>query len=456
MESKNIVQKIEGEYEVDKSGHLDLPRSVLRNLVDFRASRLPFEFDKGQTIIFLPTKFTEKDLELYNQEVVYQNRKLIQYSKRKGVIRFYFKSSLHLRDYYPHNTRVYLVRRHAQEIGVIEEETVFLAFEFSEKIIPKEIETKITESKVLYISKFLTPAMKENLNALDNYIILPVHSLKNLHHPDFRESYDILITFDPKFINTIDAQRFKNIDPRQFKELIKGVSRQKLEFRFLLDLDRLAEFFSDRREIKAKLIYIDDVNILITKDSSLQVPDKINLLDLEIYHNHKIGLLKFKTEYKKICGSDLPITSDDTRFFKDALLEVSLYSARQVTSEIVHKVYWYYWALKTNLKDYTDKHEILKIELFYLYISRVFAIYYAFKQYYIDNPLIEPKIKKALYSFFDDLSSDRIDLLAWLSTKIKRDKNLDDLIPITELIVMRYLDFLLEKMLNVLETKEER
>jgi len=373
-----MINQITGEYEVNEKGHLDIPLSIFSNIIELEATRLPFEFDKNRTIIFFPVKFNENDLKTYRQMIVFRNRKLLRYSIRKNILRLFFNRSPHLSQYYPYKTKVCLVRRSSKEIG--EDQGIFVALKFSEQLIPKKTRIKIKRSKWLFISKHLTEAMKENLSALGNYAIIPIHALKHMHKPQFRESPDILINFSPDFI--------KKIDVKKFKKYVKNVNDQTVKFRFSLRLERLSEFFSDRREIDVRLLLVNDTNILITKDLDLQLPDNTDLLDLEMFRGHKMGLKKFKTEFKKVIGAEMPIDADEIHFFDKILLEVSLVSTKQITSEIAHKIYWYYWILQKNLKNYAADHEILTIEQFYPYISKIFAIYNVIKYYYPHDRMI--------------------------------------------------------------------
>ena len=136
--------------------------------------------------------------------------------------------------------------------------------------------------------------------------------------------------------------------------------------------------------------------------------------------------------------------------WKGGFLGLKLQYNLPVTSELVHKIYWYYWILKEQLSLYTKEHEILANEWFYGAICKVFAVYSGYFQAYSEVPQITTQITSFVYSVFDYLTSERADLVDFISSKFKRDKQLEALIPTTKKIGAELLDILLKRMSDVM------
>ena len=389
------VDFLETLQEVNRKGHIDLSKAKLAKLIFPDVDSLPFEFSKDRSIVYLSLKFTKEDLDRYYEKVPQRDRKIIRCVFKKTTIRLYFNNSERLSNYYPQKVKIYRVKREVN--GKLQE---VLAFEFYDiaKIIKMEEETEVIAAKYLSLKRLIPPLIKESLLRLDGYIITRYYSLQLHHSEEFRDVFDILITFDHRFINSIKQEEYILKDTALEKRIKRLNDSKKNEIRFYLGKKLFKGFMRKHGPTPVKVFFSED-NILITTDRELTLPKNFRPIYMEYIEGYKTGFSTFKKE-AEIRGTPLSLNDKREAFRLNNIMTLIKLDPKIHTkfhSEFVKRVYSNFFLLLD--EEHLIAHEDPSVdEKLKRPIITVLALYLAFKKFYGEHKAIVEE--RFFYQFF--------------------------------------------------------
>ncbi len=329
MNEGQILQIIGRQIEVNQIGHLDIPLDQVQDFIDPEVGKLCFDFSDDHSIIYFPVGFTKKELVSYNKKTPQFDRKFVRCTLKKDeeVARLYFNTSNRLAGYFSQKADVYLIKRG-------EKEEIAVEFFDIEKIIQKEAETWITPSKSLSLNKHLPPQYGEQIiENYDRFAVIKILSLSKFHHQDYRDQADLLITFNPYLI--------KSLEKTPLSKRIRILEKDSFEFLFILRIKPLEDFMQKKGKTYVKAIFLPE-GIVITKDKGLSIPDNFNPIYSEFIEGIQRGYSEFKKEYEEKYHEPVFFTIKEKAALNQLLFEMKLKANVHFSFQFIKRVYWYY------------------------------------------------------------------------------------------------------------------
>ena len=208
----------------------------LSNFIHPSLGKVPFQFNDSENQIIIKTRIIDKDIQIYEENYIRQHRRFLLFKveenikknkqklnralenikisfedpkklkktlesiKKSYVIEksytFYFNRSKYLKKFLNTKFDLQLLKSEGKDTQII------FNFKSIHEITPRTLNTTITQG-TLIVHKEAPPKLIKTFLRKKNYAIVKITSLMEQHSEDFKNIYDIIITFNEEIINKI-------------------------------------------------------------------------------------------------------------------------------------------------------------------------------------------------------------------------------------------------------------